>query len=169
MQNSCSHNRQESTRGDPIEWLERGRSLPAAEGYSFSSLSRIIIHLTQKDYENSLKKHQTTPSKNGMETTRVAALLKISIPAYSRLETGRTGVNIKRLRQIAELFKVSIVDMFSSDVTALKSEDTLKIEELSEKLHQRESLLVDLLMICCSIMRGKSQQSSPSGSIRLLP
>ncbi|HWW39808.1 MULTISPECIES: hypothetical protein [Pedobacter] len=50
--------------------------------------------------------------------------------------------------------------MFSNDVTALKSEDTLKIEELSlkieelsEKLHQRESLLVDLLMICCSIMR----------------
>ena len=49
--------------------------------------------------------------------------------------------------------------MFSSDFTGLKSEDTLKIEELSEKLHQRKSLLVDLLMICCSIMR-RSQQSS---------
>jgi len=36
--------------------------------------------------------------------------------------------------------------MFSSDFTGFKSEDTLKIEELSEKLHQRESLLVDLQM-----------------------
>jgi len=36
--------------------------------------------------------------------------------------------------------------MFSGDVTALKSEDTLKIEELSEKLRQRESLLIDLQM-----------------------
>jgi hypothetical protein len=74
-------------------------------------------------------------------------------------ETGVTDVNINRLRQIADLFKVSIVDMFSSDFTGLKSDDTLKIEELSEKVHQRESLLVDILMICCSIMR-KSQQSA---------
>jgi hypothetical protein len=29
--------------------------------------------------------------------------------------------------------------MFFSDVTALKSEDTLKIDELSEKLHQGEA------------------------------
>ncbi|PTT01897.1 transcriptional regulator [Pedobacter sp. HMWF019] len=61
-------------------------------------------------------------------------------------ETGVTDVNTNRLRQIADLFKVSIVDMYSSDFTGLKSDDTLKIEELSEKLHQRESLLVDLQM-----------------------
>jgi len=84
--------------------------------------------------------------KMGWRQREVAELLKISIPAYSKIETAVTDVNINRLRQIADLFKVSIVDMFSSDVTALKSEDTLKIEELSEKLHQRESLLVDLQM-----------------------
>jgi hypothetical protein len=59
--------------------------------------------------------------------------------------TQLNGINA-RLRQIADLFKVSIVDMFSSDFTGLKSDDTFKIEELSEKLHQRESLLVDLQM-----------------------
>jgi hypothetical protein len=32
--------------------------------------------------------------------------------------------------------------MFSSDITTLKSEDTLRIEELIEKLYQRESLLI---------------------------
>lgn len=84
--------------------------------------------------------------KMGWTQRKVAELLKISVPAFSKIETGVTDVNINRLHQIADLFKVSIVDMFSSDVTSPKSEDALKIEELSEKLHQRESLLVDLQM-----------------------
>ncbi|HWW41601.1 helix-turn-helix transcriptional regulator [Pedobacter sp.] len=94
--------------------------------------------------------------KMGWRQHEVAALLEISVPAFSKIETGVTDININRLRQIADLFKVSIVDMFSSDATALKSEDTLKIEELSEKLRQRESLLIDLQMKLLQYYEEKS-------------
>ena len=87
-----------------------------------------------------------TSQRMGWRQREVAELLKISVPAYSKIETAITDVNINRLRQIAELFKVSTVDMFSTDFIGLKSDDTSKIEELSEKLYQRESLLVDLQM-----------------------
>ncbi|HWW38178.1 helix-turn-helix transcriptional regulator [Pedobacter sp.] len=61
--------------------------------------------------------------KMGWRQREVVELLKISIPAFSKIETGVTDVNINRLRQIADLFKISIVDMFSSDFTGLKSAD----------------------------------------------
>ncbi|RZL30334.1 MAG: XRE family transcriptional regulator, partial [Pedobacter sp.] len=45
--------------------------------------------------------------KNGWSQGDVAQRLKISIPAFSKIETGITDINISRLEQIANLFDVS--------------------------------------------------------------
>lgn len=44
---------------------------------------------------------------------QVAKQLKISIPAFSKIETGITDINITRLEQIASLFDVSILEILS--------------------------------------------------------
>jgi GTP cyclohydrolase I len=57
-------------------------------------------------------------------------------------------------KQIANVIKESLgTEDVAVIVDAYHHCVSLKTEELSEKLYQRESLLVDLQMICCSIMR----------------
>lgn len=50
--------------------------------------------------------------KNGWVQAEVAERLEISIPAYSKIETGITDVNMSRLEQIAALFKVPVHEIF---------------------------------------------------------
>jgi transcriptional regulator with XRE-family HTH domain len=45
----------------------------------------------------------------------IAEQLSISIPAYSKIETGVTDVNLSRLEQIAHLFNTSLTTLFSDD------------------------------------------------------
>ena len=45
----------------------------------------------------------------------IAEQLNISIPAYSKIETGVTDVNLSRLEQIAQLFKTDLTGLFSDD------------------------------------------------------
>lgn len=41
----------------------------------------------------------------------VANMLNISIPAYSKIESDITDINISRLKQIADIFGVEIIDL----------------------------------------------------------
>ena len=45
----------------------------------------------------------------------ISSLLNISIPAYSKIETGITDPNISRLYQIATILDVTIIDLISMD------------------------------------------------------
>ena len=45
----------------------------------------------------------------------IAEQLNISIPAYSKIETGVTDVNLSRLEQIAQLFNTDLTTLFSDD------------------------------------------------------
>ncbi len=47
----------------------------------------------------------------------IAEQLNISIPAYSKIETGVTDVNLSRLEQIAQLFRTDLSSLFSDDKT----------------------------------------------------
>lgn len=49
--------------------------------------------------------------KNGWSQGQVANRLNISIPAFSKIETGITGINISRLNQIAAMFQVNVYDV----------------------------------------------------------
>ena len=45
----------------------------------------------------------------------IAERLNISIPAYSKIETGVTDVNLSRLEQIAYLFNTQLSSLFSDE------------------------------------------------------
>jgi transcriptional regulator with XRE-family HTH domain len=74
----------------------------------------------------------------------VAKQLEISIPAFSKIETGITDVNLSRLEQISKLFEMSVVQLLTfNDQEGLESYNT-EVENLTEKLHDREVELIDL-------------------------
>jgi transcriptional regulator with XRE-family HTH domain len=74
----------------------------------------------------------------------VAKQLEISIPAFSKIETGITDVNLSRLEQISKLFEMSVVQLLTfNDQEGLESYNT-ELEDLSKKLHEREVELIDL-------------------------
>lgn len=43
----------------------------------------------------------------------VANMLNISVPAYSKIESDITDINISRLRQIADIFNIEIIELLS--------------------------------------------------------
>ena len=89
--------------------------------------------------------------KNGWSQGEVAKRLKISIPAFSKIETGITDINISRLNQIATLFETSTLDIISSG--NLKSEDSdcqetnllrIKVASQEEEIIKLQKRIIDL-------------------------
>jgi transcriptional regulator with XRE-family HTH domain len=68
----------------------------------------------------------------------MAKQLKISIPAFSKIETGITDLTLSRLKQIAELFGLTIIQLImQGEESELKySSELLAVQE---RLHQREA------------------------------
>ncbi|TDO22472.1 helix-turn-helix domain-containing protein [Pedobacter duraquae] len=82
--------------------------------------------------------------KNGWNQGEVAKRLNISIPAFSKIETGFTDINISRLHQIAGLFNVSIIEILAKEGDAPIPEKVDELNELKEKLLAREQDLLSL-------------------------
>ncbi|MES2418583.1 MAG: helix-turn-helix transcriptional regulator [Bacteroidota bacterium] len=73
----------------------------------------------------------------------VAKKLGISIPAFSKIETGITDVNISRLDQIAKLFEVSIIDLIIKGSSS-QVDSSPEINMLREKLFLKEEEIISL-------------------------
>jgi len=82
--------------------------------------------------------------KNGWNQGEVAKRLNISIPAFSKIETGFTDINISRLHQIAGLFNVSIIEILAKEGDAPIPEKVDELNDLKEKLLVREQDLLSL-------------------------
>jgi len=89
------------------------------------------------------KNIRTLRHQHGWSQEDVANRLGISIPAFSKIETGVTDINLSRLEQIANIFEVNVVN-----ILALDSEDVdMKPSSLSvaqKKLIDRESEIANL-------------------------
>lgn len=82
--------------------------------------------------------------KKGWSQSQVAAELKISVPAFSKIETGITDINISRLMQIATLFNVSAAGILSQEEINGDQPRASEVNQLRDKLHQRDQELNDL-------------------------
>ncbi len=49
--------------------------------------------------------------KKGWTLVQIAEKVKVSVPAFSKIETGPTDINMSRLKQLADIFEVSILDI----------------------------------------------------------
>ncbi|RZL40657.1 MAG: helix-turn-helix domain-containing protein [Pedobacter sp.] len=88
----------------------------------------------------------------GLSQADAAKRLKISTPAFCKIETGQTDLNVSRLLQISKTFRVSVyqllgersVEHSAEDITDLKRELLEKDEELN-KLRKKVIELYDKL------------------------
>ena len=81
--------------------------------------------------------------KNNWSQEDVANKLGISIPAFSKIETGITDVNLSRLQQIADIFGMSLVQVLVFEEIQEEFQST-HLDEAKKKLEQCELEIVDL-------------------------
>lgn len=82
--------------------------------------------------------------RKGWSQGEVAKRLNISIPAFSKIETGITDINISRLDQIAKLFEVSMLDIISGEGENTQTANSLEISDLKSKLTESEADIIRL-------------------------
>lgn len=74
----------------------------------------------------------------------MAKRLKISIPAFSKIETGITDVNVSRLEEIAAIFDMSLVQLLTFNDSEEQEKYNSDLEGLTLKLHEREIELIEM-------------------------
>ncbi len=90
------------------------------------------------------KKIRLLRHQKGWSQEDVAKRLEISIPAFSKIETGITDVNLSRLEQISKLFEMSIVQLLTFNDSEQQEKYVSELETANKKLQQRESEVLEL-------------------------
>lgn len=90
------------------------------------------------------KKIRLLRHQKGWSQEDVAKRLDISIPAFSKIETGITDVNLSRLNQISKLFGLSLVQLLSTSDVDDNKDRMEELNELNRKLQLREIEVIDL-------------------------
>jgi len=86
---------------------------------------------------------RTLRRQNNWNQGDVAQRPGISIPAFSKIETGMTDINVSRLEQIAFIFGMSAVKLVSLHESSQEPSAT-DLEVFNKKLLGRESEIIDL-------------------------
>ena len=82
--------------------------------------------------------------QKGWSQKDVAKRLEISIPAFSKIETGITDVNLSRLNQISKLFNLTVVQLLSTSDSEEDKEYVNEVNALTQKLQQRDGEVIEL-------------------------
>src|SRR6478609_1906668 len=90
------------------------------------------------------KKIRLLRHQKGWSQEEVAKRLDISIPAFSKIETGITDINLSRLEQISTLFEMSVVQLLTFNDTEQQEKYTSDLEVLTKKIQEREAEVIDL-------------------------
>ena len=81
--------------------------------------------------------------QHGWSQEDIANRLGISIPAFSKIETGVTDVNLSRLEQIANIYEVSVVQLLTVDNEQVKIVPS-HLNVIQKKLSDRETEIATL-------------------------
>ena len=90
------------------------------------------------------KKIRLLRHQKGWSQEEVAKRLDISIPAFSKIETGITDINLSRLEQISSLFEMSVVQLLTFNETEQDQKIASELENVNKKLMDREIEVIDL-------------------------
>ncbi|WP_316825356.1 helix-turn-helix transcriptional regulator [Pedobacter miscanthi] len=72
----------------------------------------------------------------GLSQADAAKKLNISTPAFCKIETGQTDLNISRLLQISKAFKVPVAQLI--DGKAVEAEPSAELATLKRELIEKE-------------------------------
>ena len=81
--------------------------------------------------------------QHGWSQEDIANRLGISIPAFSKIETGVTDVNLSRLEQIANIYEVSVVQLLTVDNEQVEIAPS-HLNLIQKKLSDREAEIANL-------------------------
>jgi transcriptional regulator with XRE-family HTH domain len=90
------------------------------------------------------KKIRLLRHQKGWSQEDVAKRLDISIPAFSKIETGITDINLSRLEQIATLFDMGVVQLLTFNESEHDQKFITELENVSKKLSDRETEVIEL-------------------------
>jgi transcriptional regulator with XRE-family HTH domain len=90
------------------------------------------------------KKIRLLRHQKGWSQEDVAKRLDISIPAFSKIETGITDINLSRLEQISNLFEMSVVQLLTFNDAEYEQKYVNELENVNKKLMDRETEVIDL-------------------------
>ncbi|OAQ40743.1 transcriptional regulator [Pedobacter psychrophilus] len=90
------------------------------------------------------KKIRLLRHQKGWSQEDVAKQLDISIPAFSKIETGITDINISRLEQISALFNLSVVQLLTYNDPEQEIKNASDLEMLTIKLHEKDVEVIEL-------------------------
>lgn len=90
------------------------------------------------------KKIRLLRHQRGWSQEDVAKRLDISIPAFSKIETGITDINLSRLEQISILFEMSVVQLLTFNDAEQEQKYNSELDTITKKLNDRETEVIDL-------------------------
>ncbi|WP_426671729.1 helix-turn-helix domain-containing protein [Mucilaginibacter sp. McL0603] len=90
------------------------------------------------------KKIRLLRHQNGWSQEDVAKRLDISIPAFSKIETGITDINLSRLEQISTLFDMTVVQLLTFNDEENDQKFINELEVVNKKLMDRDAEVIDL-------------------------
>jgi transcriptional regulator with XRE-family HTH domain len=105
------------------------------------------------------KNIRTFRHQHGWSQEDVANRLGISIPAFSKIETGVTDINLSRLEQIANIYEVNVVQLLSMDVEEPNPQPS-NLNIIQKKLLDRETEIASLqrkVILLYEELRNKNQ------------
>ena len=89
------------------------------------------------------KNIRTIRHQRGWSQEDVANRLGISIPAFSKIETGVTDINLSRLEQIANIYEVNVINLLALDAEEIEPQvSNLSIAQ--KKIIDREAEIANL-------------------------
>lgn len=77
--------------------------------------------------------------KKGWTLVQIADKVQVSVPAFSKIETGPTDINMSRLKQLAEIFEVSILDILYDEGENPQEELIVAANVLREQIQEKEA------------------------------
>jgi transcriptional regulator with XRE-family HTH domain len=90
------------------------------------------------------KKIRLLRHQKGWSQEDVAKKLDISIPAFSKIETGITDINLSRLEQISALFDMTVVQLLTFNDEEQDQKFINELEIVNKKLMDRDAEVIDL-------------------------
>src|SRR5476649_1570369 len=106
-------------------------------------MNMMTENLKKKTNKSVGKNIRTIRHQRGWSQEDVASRLGISIPAFSKIETGVTDINLSRLEQIADIYEISVVHLLASDVEETEPQvSNLSIAQ--KKILDREAEIANL-------------------------
>jgi transcriptional regulator with XRE-family HTH domain len=80
----------------------------------------------------------------GYNQEDVARLLGVSVPAYSKMETGVTDLNYSRIVQLAGLYQLTPVQLLDPAHDPFQKDDALLLKSLQEQLAEKEKQVSEM-------------------------